>query len=35
MPCAETAATHPLEVVMAEKIGAVRTWAEGRTVAAG
>jgi SpoVK/Ycf46/Vps4 family AAA+-type ATPase len=32
---AEIAATHPLEVVMAERIGALRAWAEGRTVAAG
>jgi hypothetical protein len=31
---AEIAATHPLEVVMAEKIAALRTWAEGRTVLA-
>jgi ATPase family associated with various cellular activities (AAA) len=31
---AEIAATRPLEVVMAEKVAALRTWAEGRTVAA-
>jgi ATP-dependent 26S proteasome regulatory subunit len=31
---AEIAATRPLEVVMAEKVNALRTWAEGRTVAA-
>jgi SpoVK/Ycf46/Vps4 family AAA+-type ATPase len=31
---AEIAATRPLEVVMAEKINALRAWAEGRTVAA-
>ena len=29
---AEIAATHPLEVVMAEKVGALRAWADGRTV---
>jgi ATPase family associated with various cellular activities (AAA) len=32
---AEIAATRPLEVVMAEKVAALRSWAEGRTVAAG
>jgi SpoVK/Ycf46/Vps4 family AAA+-type ATPase len=32
---AEIAATRPLETVMAEKIAAVRAWAEERTVAAG
>src|SRR6266404_8253746 len=31
---AEIAATRPLETVMAEKVAALRTWAEGRTVAA-
>src|SRR6266852_8387774 len=31
---AEIAATRPLEAVMAEKVAALRTWAEGRTVAA-
>jgi hypothetical protein len=31
---AEIAATRPLEVVMAEKIAALRAWAEGRTVSA-
>jgi len=31
---AEIAATRPLEVVMAEKVAALRSWAEGRTVAA-
>jgi hypothetical protein len=35
MLCAEIAATHPLAVVMAEKIGALRGWAADRTVAAG
>jgi hypothetical protein len=35
MLLAEIAATHPLEVVMAEKVAALRAWAEGRTVAAG
>jgi len=32
---AEIAATRPLEVVMAEKVAGLRSWAEGRTVAAG
>jgi hypothetical protein len=32
---AEIAATRPLEVVMAEKVAALRSWAEGRTVTAG
>jgi hypothetical protein len=32
---AEIAATRPLEVVMAEKVAALRSWAEDRTVAAG
>jgi SpoVK/Ycf46/Vps4 family AAA+-type ATPase len=32
---AEIAATRPLETVMAEKVAALRAWAEGRTVAAG
>jgi SpoVK/Ycf46/Vps4 family AAA+-type ATPase len=31
---AEIAATHPLAVVMAEKVEALRSWAEGRTVRA-
>ena len=31
---AEIAATRPLEVVMAEKIAALRSWADGRTVPA-
>jgi hypothetical protein len=31
---AEIAATRPLEMVMAEKVAALRAWAEGRTVAA-
>jgi SpoVK/Ycf46/Vps4 family AAA+-type ATPase len=31
---AEIAATRPLEAVMADKVTALRTWAEGRTVAA-
>jgi hypothetical protein len=31
---AEIAATRPLEVVMAEKIAALREWADGRTVSA-
>ena len=31
---AEIAATRPLEIVMAEKVAALRTWAKGRTVAA-
>jgi SpoVK/Ycf46/Vps4 family AAA+-type ATPase len=31
---AEIAATRPLEVVMAEKVAALRAWAEGRTVPA-
>jgi hypothetical protein len=29
----ELAATQPLSVVMAERIGALRAWAAGRTVA--
>jgi hypothetical protein len=32
---AEIAATHPLETVMAEKVTALRAWADGRTVSAG
>ena len=31
---AEIAATRPLEVVMAEKIAALREWADERTVSA-
>ncbi|HZW58942.1 MAG TPA: ATPase, partial [Woeseiaceae bacterium] len=31
----EVAATHPLSVVMAERIAALRHWAAGRTVPAG
>jgi ATP-dependent Zn protease len=31
---AEIAATHSLETVMAEKVAALRAWADGRTVAA-
>ncbi len=31
---AEIAATHPLETVMAEKVAALRAWADGRTVSA-
>jgi hypothetical protein len=34
MLAAEIAATRPLEVVMAEKIAALREWADGRTVSA-